>query len=432
MRIIENAFFVDLHTGDDYLLVNGINGAIDVVHSLEKSIIERWKEEGSIALATNYENELYQKLKDREYIMPLYEEKMRKSKIIDSIKSKQKQGLDSSSVWFVLSYNCNFACPYCYEGKDKPKLLMTREMVDQIFAINRQVKRIGFFGGEPLLPKNKEIIHYIISKASSDVEYSVITNGYYLDDFFDTFTNIKTKNIQVTLDGSENIHNQTRKLLNGEKTYERIVSGIERYVQNGLPVTIRMNISENNIEDCFAEKHRIQETDWGKKVRFELQPLFQTEADPMRNLYSKLFLENESATATSENQILNKLLPISNFLYRGVPLKPVIKACDRDGQARFYDALGNVYNCILAVGTEKKSIGTYYPEISTKSKSFMTRDITTVEKCNNCQYSLFCGGGCPNAIPDAADVFSPNCAAFQRELELIIPLVYKMRYAPHE
>ena len=90
--------------------------------------------------------------------------------------------------------------------------------------------------------------------------------------------------------------------------------------------------------------------------------------------------------------------------------------------------MGNIYNCILAVGKEHKSIGTYYPTVSTKEKSFMTRDITTIEKCKSCPYSLFCGGGCPNGIPEAMDVFSPNCSAIIREIELVIPTIYKMRY----
>lgn len=428
MNIIKNLILIDLKTGTDYLLANGINGAVDIIHTLEKSIIEKWRNVDSIVPETDYEKDLYQKLVNREYIMCLQDEDARKTRIIEMLKNKKKHQLFSSSVWFVLTYNCNFSCPYCYEGGDKPKLTMTHEMVDKIFSLNKTIKKIGFFGGEPLLPSNKEIIRYIISKAPSDAEYDIVTNGYYLNDFLDILSAVKIKKVQVTLDGSEVMHNTTRKLANGAPTYRRIIASIEKYVNSNIPVTIRMNISQSNMEDCFEEKRRIQSTEWGKRVKFEMQPLFQTQPKSMGYMYESLFSENENSEGNGENQILNRLLPISNFLYKGTPLSPIIKACDRDGLSRFYDPLGNIYNCILAVGTEHKSIGTYYPTVSTKEKSFMTRDITTIEKCKSCPYSLFCGGGCPNGIPEDMDVFSPNCSAIIREIELAIPTIYKMRY----
>ncbi len=428
MRIIHNLILIDLKTGNDFLMANGVNGAVDIIHKREKMIIEKWRNSSAIIPETAHENDLFQNLVKKEYIMCAEEERVRKTKIINMLAGKNKPSLSSSSAWFVLTYNCNFSCPYCYEGSEKSKNTMTKEMVDQIFAINNSIKRIGFFGGEPLLPSNKEIINYIISKAPRDAEYSIISNGYYLEDFLDIFKGIKIANVQITLDGSERMHNLTRKLGNGAPTYQRIISGIEKYVSQGIPVTIRMNLSAHNIADCFEEMQRIRNTDWGSKIRVEMQPLFQTKSQEIPRLYKQLFAENENVVPGGENQILNRLLPLSNFVYRGERLVPMLKACDRDGSARFYDPAGNIYNCILAVGTECKSIGTYYPVATLKEKSFLTRDISKIEKCKSCPYSLFCGGGCPNAIPEDMDVYSPNCSAFIREAEVIIPLIYQMRY----
>ena len=424
MTIIENIIIIDCKNGNDYLLVNGINGAIDVVHEKEKNIIEKWRKCEVIVPCEENEQELFAKLKSREYILTHSEEINRKSKIIEKLQKKYPNRIDSSSVWFVLTYGCNFDCPYCYESKIRKNITITTEMVDRVFELNSRIDRIGFFGGEPLLPSNKKIIEYIIDKASCDTEYRVITNGYYLNEFFDVFKKIKTKNIQVTLDGSEEKHNKTRKLKNGNPTYKKILDGIKQYVYSDIPVTIRMNISPENADDCFNEKKRIQSTDWGARVKFELQPLFQLQRQENTQLYNQMFAEN---SITRDNQILSRLLPISNFLYNGSPLKPIIRACDRDGTSRFYDPNGNIYNCILAVGDDSKTIGKYFPDVALKEKSFMTRDITKIEKCMSCPYALFCGGGCPNGITGDKDIFSPNCASMINEVENTIPLIYKMR-----
>lgn len=424
MTIIKNIIIIDCKNGNDHLLVNGINGAVDVIHEKEKNIIEKWIKYNVIVPCDEYEQELYTKLKSREYILTQSEETNRKGKIIEKMKNKHHNRIESSSVWFVLTYGCNFDCPYCYESKIRKNIVITTEMVDKVFEINSHIDRIGFFGGEPLLPSSKRIIEYIIGKASRDTEYRVITNGYYLKEYLDIFKQIKTTNIQVTLDGSEEKHNRTRRLKNGDPTYKRIIDGIKQYIYSDIPITVRMNISPENVNDCFNEKKKIQSTDWGAKVKFELQPLFQLHRQENTRLYNQMFVENSTMR---DNQILSRLLPISNFLYNGTSLKPIIRACDRDGKSRFYDPNGNIYNCILAVGDDSKSIGNYFPDVALKEKSFMTRDITKIEKCMSCPYALFCGGGCPNGLSGDKDIFSPNCTSMINEIENTIPLIYKMR-----
>lgn len=94
---------------------------------------------------------------------------------------------------------------------------------------------------------------------------------------------------------------------------------------------------------------------------------------------------------------------------------------------QFYDPEGDIYNCILAVGQKAKAVGTYFPEFRLKEKSFLTRDITKIEECRTCKNALFCGGGCPNGIPDDWDIYSPNCYGFCNEVENTIPVIYRLK-----
>ena len=72
-------------------------------------------------------------------------------------------------------------------------------------------------------------------------------------------------------------------------------------------------------------------------------------------------------------------------------------------------------------------MGTYYPEFMLKEKSFLTRDITKIEQCRTCKNALFCGGGCPNGIPEDKDIYSPNCYSFWNETENTVPAIFRLK-----
>lgn len=425
MKLIHDLVVIDLkNENGDILLANGINGFVDVVHRKEREIIEKWMREEEIVPEGEAEKRLYKLLKKRQYIFPKEEEEKIKNQIIEKLKERNQQK-ELDLAWFVLTYCCNFHCPYCYENTVMSEKIMTYEMVDKVFEINPELKHIGLFGGEPLLPKNRDLIEYIFRKAP-DAKYYVITNGFYLEEYMDLLQAVRFHYIQVTLDGTEKNHNETRFQIKGQPTYDKIISGIQKCLSADIPVTIRMNLSSENCEDLLKEKALIESTDWGKKVSFEIQPLFQCGKDEENILYERL-LDQDAKGMPGANQILNKMLPLANFLYKGTRLRPIIRACDPEGIMQFYDPEGDIYNCILAVGQKAKAVGTYFPEFRLKEKSFLTRDITKIEECRTCKNALFCGGGCPNGIPDDWDIYSPNCYGFCNEVENTIPVIYRLK-----
>ena len=327
---------------------------------------------------------------------------------------------------FVLTYGCNFMCPYCYEEKEHGTIKMTKDMVDKVFELhNNELFSIGLFRGEPLLPGNRGIISYIIDKAPNAVYY-VISNGYYIEEYMDILREIQITNMQITLDGIEEYHNQTRILKNGKKTYRKIIRGIKLLVEHGIPVTVRMNVTNENLWGCYREIDLLRSYEWGKQLKFEMQPLFQVSGKEYENIYN-VFFEKESKE-NYKNEMLQRLSIISEFLYNGRRIYPVLKSCDREVTGRYYDAEGYIYSCILAVGDKKKAIGRYYPKYEMKEKSFATRDITKIEQCRNCNNAFLCGGGCPNGLPENVDLYSPNCVNFRQDIEYFVPCIYKLKF----
>ncbi|MDD2389620.1 MAG: 4Fe-4S cluster-binding domain-containing protein [Desulfobacterales bacterium] len=73
---------------------------------------------------------------------------------IDRINAKNPR----LKITVVLNLDCNFACPYCYEGENKGKFYMSDQteaalicFIEKRLAPEKTALTVDFYGGEPLL-----------------------------------------------------------------------------------------------------------------------------------------------------------------------------------------------------------------------------------------------------------------------------------------
>ncbi len=91
-----------------------------------------------------------------------------------------KNPRDSTSIYFLMSQDCNGKCPYCYQPKEfRQKITLSQKIIDDSMDFvlsNFQEDKIQFslFGGEPLL--NFEIIKYVVDKYPM-LKFLITTNG---------------------------------------------------------------------------------------------------------------------------------------------------------------------------------------------------------------------------------------------------------------
>lgn len=154
---------------------------------------------------------------------------------------------------------CNFRCTYC-EQEHIAKVLQTDVMENILKLVQHMSKKvkkikIDWFGGEPLLEYKK--MQYILEKANSicDKEgcelYSTIaTNGYLLsDELLEEMKKCNLQLMQITLDGKRTVHDARRKLVDGSGTFEKILENINKALEYGIRITLRINIDEQNVGD---------------------------------------------------------------------------------------------------------------------------------------------------------------------------------------
>ena len=126
------------------------------------------------------------------------------------------------------TYQCNFACTYCYqESYENPPREQQLAVMDSFFSYldNNFAGKpfyVTLFGGEPLLPDKltQEYISYFLDEADKrSISLAIVTNGYSLDSYLDRLKKSNIREIQITLDGVGELHDIRRPLKGGQATF---------------------------------------------------------------------------------------------------------------------------------------------------------------------------------------------------------------------
>ena len=206
----------------DFILVNILTGNADILTSEEAAAIDK----GIFPDEKEFIDKGY-------LIEPEEEEKLFRQKYLEFIDNREN---DEVQLFFVPHYACNFGCLYCYQDEYAyPVKLLNKDVIDAFYNFiddrfkNRR-KYITLFGGEPLLPgeNRKKLISYFVDKSvQRQIDLAVVTNGYLVAEYLPVFKKARIREIQVTLDGTEEVHDKRRPLKNGGPTFRQIVNGID-------------------------------------------------------------------------------------------------------------------------------------------------------------------------------------------------------------
>ncbi len=382
----------------------------------------------SADLLTNTEAEQYLKLTKGEPVDPLFLELMAEKKyVINPIEENRayrqaylnfldNRETDEIQIFFVPNYTCNFACSYCYQSNyatdgTNPEY---KQIIDSFFHyINTKFagrrKYLTLFGGEPLLNtiQQRNLIEYFLTKANdNELEISIVTNGYWLDEYLPILKNSKIREIQVTLDGTSEVHNNRRFLKGKQPTFDKIVNGIDHSLDQKIKINLRIVVDKENIENLPLLASFAAEKGWTHSPYFKTQIGRNYELHYCQSAPQKLFTRIELYEKLYEliqkyPSILDFHRPafsITKFLWENNNLpEALFDACPACKTEWAFDYTGKIYPCTATVGKSGEELGTFYPYIEIneeKIKEWESRDVTTIDKCKNCNVQLACGGGC--------------------------------------
>lgn len=424
--------FSKISGSDNYFIVNLLTGNADILTAPEGRQVLDYIGGGTI------KPELLDDLTVKGYVLPAAEEKrLYREKYLDFIDARDK---DEVQLFFVPNYSCNFACTYCYQDEyTNPGQNLNREIMDAFFRyisieFAGREKYITLFGGEPLLnsPKQRELIGYFLEKAGeANLDVCLVTNGYFLEEYVDLLQTASIREVQVTLDGTVDVHDKRRFLKGGGPTFEKIVRGIDACLVKGIPVNLRMVADRENITDLPGLARFAVDRGWTENPLFKTQigrnyELHHCQLAPDK-LFSRISLYESIFNLTREHRyILDFYKPaysISKFLAENGNLPdPLFDGCPATKTEWAFDYTGHIFSCTATVGKADESLGTFYPEVNRNRNlidAWESRDVTSIAGCSGCNLQLACGGGCGSVAKNrTGEICSTDCRPVTELLEL--------------
>lgn len=444
MRVSSYTIPIKLEKEKDlYVLIHGYTGAIDLISSEGLTAIKNVENE-------NIPNYALQKTLNRGYVTNRSkEEEYDYIKKVASVLHKRDDKSYKRSFTFIVSYDCNFRCPYCFEksiinNSNKQGYTITKSLVDKAFQCMSLIEPqsllhnnvIQLFGGEPLLQSNKEIVEYIVEKGSEKgFSFIATSNGYDLNYYQNLLKKSLIKGVQITIDGTAKTHNKRRRHKSGISTFEKIVSNAKEALNNNAAIKIRINIDEENIDelpslvDFFEEsgfyqykKFSVYAEFISGKYNFNPEDYHASGAGVTRKTFFHV-LDTLGPRKVEYDTRLNKI--ISNSIITHSALQLSALHCTAQSSSFIFDPAGDIYSCLEAVGRKNDAIGSYKNGLAwtgEKDKWF-SRDISKQNKCSTCKYALLCGGGCFAKALDG-DVTQSPCDDFPMRLERAVNNVF--------
>jgi cyclic pyranopterin phosphate synthase len=190
---------------------------------------------------------------------------------------------------------CNFRCQYCMP--EKPFNWVPHENLlsyDELFSfikigIDEGIKKIRITGGEPLLRRELDKFIKMISNYAPNIDLSLTTNAFLLEDCAQTLKNAGLKRLNISLD---TLNKSVAHHIAQKDVLQKVLKGIQKADDLGLKIKINCvpleGINDNELisllEFCKNK---------GYEIRF-IEYMENTHANVKSGLTSKQIQENIS------------------------------------------------------------------------------------------------------------------------------------------
>jgi len=481
------------HNNNDYLLFNSISGSLIKVSNQIKKDIE----------TKNLSEDNFKKLKELGFFKK--EEGDERATLRKKYEAKTLNHLNKY-MFITVTDRCNLGCHYCFEEKNQ-WINMSDETVDALIEFSKKFLSatktdsfgIGWYGGEPTI--NMKAIKKLSSFykdfcEKNDIHFSqmIISNGTtFNESVCETLINLGIKKAQITVDGIKEDHDKSRpylkdltldqmspaqrsqaqklnpslslNVINNEKPkenlitkscFDEIIKGIEKYVQKGGEVSLRMNVNSKTIEkttqllDDLHKRKLFYRNENGGFLYAYAQPIYDIGSCGNNNYESSGCGSCPSKTTTEDPVTVNSM-KVSEFAEKVHIIKDWykskgIKWFDHSNEMHFtgdtctankkYEYVvnpdGTLTKCTHDVGKPEKVIGSVFDDnvnpddMNIPNTSYDRFNPFDDKECFGCEVLPICMGGCKsNNNAGEAKEYEAGCSTIKYSYEEDIIRLYE-------
>lgn len=306
----------------------------------------------------------------------------------------------SYSLTINPTMNCNFKCWYCYETHIKDSK-MNPETIEKIvkhikntIASNDELEQfsISWFGGEPLLyfyktvvPVLQEIVP-LFKEKNIAFNSGFTSNGFLIDQkVVDLCKEYQSNFFQITLDGHRERHNQVRFVSKERGSYDEIVSNIRLCLKNGVFVSVRINVSQETLENVM-------------RITEDFQDLTEEEKEYLNFSFHEVWQEEKDIVGDIQNVVDHFRSIGLTTLFQGTNIDSMRNSCyaDKRNQATI-NYNGDVFKCTARDFESKSREGVLQADGSIDWNDTYSKRMDSKFKnapCLECKLLAICNGGC--------------------------------------
>lgn len=359
-------------------------------------------------------------------------------KLLDFAASKRRER--NHHIFVQTTLACQLACVGCFEesGRDReagqaalPRqplhsvqsiMSFIREYAEQN-ALSSDKVTIMLFGGEPLTVQNLPFIEALLVEVDkAGYCFGAVTSAATMTArHHQLLTQYKhcLEEVDVTLEGTRQIHNQRRPFENGSGTFDAVVNNVQLMLDAGLPVLVKTNLGRSNLADMPNLIRWMQEQGWFAQSNFCYG------INLMRNFgevgaEGEAMAEDQVALAACEvlrqfRGILPKVriegLKLTRYLTATFGLLvsaehrngnlvdgwPAFGFCNPgDGTSVTIDPEGRILGCNWMSSKPKLFASGTVSDAADAGAALKLKTLPVIRRsiCNECSIRTICGGGC--------------------------------------
>ena len=276
-----------------------------------------------------------QELRRKWYVVP---NALEEKKIVNMVRwlqktmNKEREGITNFIVYTTT--DCNARCFYCFELGRK-RIPMDDKTANKTadFIIknhNGSPITINWFGGEPLFNTSAmDIICHRLKDAGISYTTSTTSNGYlFNDENVSKCIDLWNLNrVQISMDGTEAVYNKAKRYIYKEgNPFQIVMDNIQRLLDRGICVAVRVNMDFHNIEDLHVFTEDLARRFGSYRKFFMYAHLI---IDETKEWYEHHSLEEWTTLYEEKARLEKKMLDLGIYSKRSPRLakKPPMIAC---------------------------------------------------------------------------------------------------------